>query len=57
MPAFYCIQMVFFSKVQFMNSVTHIQLIEVSLHLHLHKVVEISMATYVEVSWDLLYSK
>ena len=49
--------MVFFAEVKLVDGVTGIQGAELSLHLHLHVVVEIGVATDVEISRDLLHGE
>ena len=49
--------MVFFAEVKLVDGVAGIQGAELSLHLHLHVVVEIGVATDVEIARDLLHGE
>jgi hypothetical protein len=49
--------MVLFAEVKLVDNMAGIEFVEVTLHLHLHEVVEVSMATHVEIARDLLDCK
>ena len=55
MPALDGVEMMFLAEVQAVNDMTGIELVQHSFHLHLHVMVEVSMATHVEIPRHFLY--
>jgi hypothetical protein len=53
----YCRQVTLAPEIQFMNAVTHVDLLKLPLHLPLHVLVHVGVTTDVEVAWHLLHSK